>query len=110
VTLLLFDIDNFKNYNDQYGHGVGDEILRQTAALMRKSCREHDLVARISGDEFRSSSGKNEVHVNHVKHRQTAHGRVSRQFFRSCAVCDGLPQTDQLAGFPSARHRQVKAL
>jgi GGDEF domain-containing protein len=52
VTLLLFDIDNFKQYNDRYGHGVGDEILRQTARLMRRSCREHDLVARISGDEF----------------------------------------------------------
>jgi GGDEF domain-containing protein len=52
VTLLLFDIDDFKRYNDQYGHGVGDDILRQTAALMRKCCREHDLVARISGDEF----------------------------------------------------------
>ena len=52
VTLLLFDIDNFKKYNDQYGHGVGDEILRQTAALMRRCCRDHDLVARISGDEF----------------------------------------------------------
>ncbi len=52
VTLLLFDIDDFKKYNDQYGHGVGDEILRQTAALMRRCCRDHDLVARISGDEF----------------------------------------------------------
>ena len=52
VTLLLFDIDNFKSYNDQYGHGVGDEILRQTAQLMRRCCRDHDLVARISGDEF----------------------------------------------------------
>jgi GGDEF domain-containing protein len=52
VTLLLFDIDNFKKYNDQYGHGVGDEILRQTAALMRRCVRDHDLVARISGDEF----------------------------------------------------------
>jgi PleD family two-component response regulator len=52
VTLLLFDIDNFKSYNDRYGHGVGDEILKQTAALMRRSCRPHDLVARISGDEF----------------------------------------------------------
>ena len=52
VTLLLFDIDNFKKYNDQYGHGVGDEILRQTAALMKKCVRDHDLVARISGDEF----------------------------------------------------------
>ena len=52
VTLLLFDIDNFKNYNDQFGHGVGDEILRQTAALMRRCVRDHDLVARVSGDEF----------------------------------------------------------
>jgi two-component system, cell cycle response regulator len=52
VTLFLFDIDNFKRYNDQYGHGVGDEILKQTAALMRHCVRDHDLVARISGDEF----------------------------------------------------------
>jgi GGDEF domain-containing protein len=52
VTLFLFDIDNFKSYNDQYGHGVGDGILKQTAALMRRCVRDHDLVARISGDEF----------------------------------------------------------
>ncbi len=52
VTLFLFDIDNFKRYNDQYGHGVGDEILKQTANLMRRCVRDHDLVARISGDEF----------------------------------------------------------
>jgi GGDEF domain-containing protein len=52
VTLLLFDIDNFKRYNDQFGHGMGDEILRQTASLMKRCCRDHDLVARIGGDEF----------------------------------------------------------
>ena len=52
VTLLLFDIDNFKKYNDTFGHGVGDEILKQTANLMKRTTRDHDLVARISGDEF----------------------------------------------------------
>jgi PleD family two-component response regulator len=52
VTLFLFDIDNFKQYNDLYGHGVGDEILKQTATLIRRCVRDHDLVARISGDEF----------------------------------------------------------
>jgi PleD family two-component response regulator len=52
VTLFLFDIDSFKKYNDQYGHGVGDDILKQTAALMKRCTRDHDLVARISGDEF----------------------------------------------------------
>jgi GGDEF domain-containing protein len=52
VTLLLFDIDNFKSYNDRFGHSIGDEILKQTAQLIRSCCREHDHVARISGDEF----------------------------------------------------------
>jgi GGDEF domain-containing protein len=52
VTLLLFDIDNFKSYNDRFGHSIGDEILKQTAQLIRSCCREHDHVARVSGDEF----------------------------------------------------------
>jgi len=52
VTLLVFDIDNFKHYNDTYGHLTGDEILRQAALLMRRCCRSHDVVARIGGDEF----------------------------------------------------------
>lgn len=52
VTLLIFDIDNFKNYNDSYGHAVGDNVLRQAAVMMRRSCREHDVIARIGGDEF----------------------------------------------------------
>jgi two-component system cell cycle response regulator len=52
VTLLLFDIDDFKKYNDLFGHAVGDEILKQTAKLMKLCTRQHDLVARIGGDEF----------------------------------------------------------
>ncbi len=52
ATLLLYDIDDFKGYNDRYSYAVGDEILRETAALMRKITRQHDIVARIGGDEF----------------------------------------------------------
>lgn len=52
VTLLIFDIDNFKQYNDVYGHCAGDEILRQAAILIRRCCRSHDVVGRIGGDEF----------------------------------------------------------
>jgi len=52
LTLLLFDIDNFKHYNDVCGHLAGDEILRQAGILMRRCCRPHDVVARIGGDEF----------------------------------------------------------
>lgn len=52
ATLLLYDIDDFKRYNDEYGHAAGDEILRETAMLMRTVSRDHDIVARIGGDEF----------------------------------------------------------
>jgi GGDEF domain-containing protein len=52
VTLLLFDIDNFKHYNDVYGHLAGDDVLRQAGLLMRRCCRPHDVVGRIGGDEF----------------------------------------------------------
>ncbi|MHC5086515.1 MAG: GGDEF domain-containing protein, partial [Planctomycetota bacterium] len=52
VTLLLFDIDDFKHYNDSYGHPVGDEVLRQTAKLIRRCCRNQDVVIRMGGDEF----------------------------------------------------------
>jgi len=52
VTLLVFDIDNFKRYNDTYGHCAGDEILKQAAILMQRTCRQHDVVGRIGGDEF----------------------------------------------------------
>ncbi len=52
VTLLLFDIDNFKHYNDTYGHSVGDTVLRQAAKLMRRCCRDQDVVVRLGGDEF----------------------------------------------------------
>jgi len=52
VTLLVFDVDDLKHYNDQYGHLAGDAILKQVAVLIRRCCREHDVVGRIGGDEF----------------------------------------------------------
>jgi two-component system cell cycle response regulator len=52
VTLLMLDLDNFKSYNDRFGHSAGDQILQETAKLMQSLVREHDVVARIGGDEF----------------------------------------------------------
>ena len=52
VTLLLFDIDDFKGYNDRYGHAAGDEILTEVVKLLRSTIRPHDRVCRIGGDEF----------------------------------------------------------
>lgn len=52
VSLMVFDIDDFKQYNDKFGHAAGDEILIQTAHLMKTVMRPHDVIARIGGDEF----------------------------------------------------------
>jgi diguanylate cyclase (GGDEF)-like protein len=52
VTVLAFDIDDFKQYNDRYGHDAGDEILVETVRLLNSVIRVGDRVCRIGGDEF----------------------------------------------------------
>ena len=53
LALILCDIDDFKLYNDHYGHLAGDSCLKEIAAAMKKACqREVDLVARYGGEEF----------------------------------------------------------
>ena len=52
MSLLLIDIDHFKNYNDAFGHPAGDEALRAVAQLLRQTVRRIDFAARIGGDEF----------------------------------------------------------
>jgi len=52
VTLLMFDIDDFKKYNDTFGHSAGDAIIRELIKLLRACTRPHDMVARLGGDEF----------------------------------------------------------
>ncbi len=52
LTLALADMDHFKFINDRLGHGVGDDVLRSSAALMAQLCRANDLVARLGGEEF----------------------------------------------------------
>jgi diguanylate cyclase (GGDEF)-like protein len=48
----LIDVDDFKRVNDIYGHGVGDQVLRQVAHILRSAVRDEDFVARYGGDEF----------------------------------------------------------
>jgi diguanylate cyclase (GGDEF)-like protein len=52
LALIMLEIDNFKRYNDTYGHQRGDEVLRIVAEMLRKGSRATDIVARYGGDEF----------------------------------------------------------
>ena len=51
-SLLLIDIDDFKKFNDKFGHLYGDKILRRVANFLSSSVREFDIVARWGGEEF----------------------------------------------------------
>jgi len=52
LSLLMADIDNFKSFNDTYGHQLGDEILAKVAEILKSSRRGSDIVARYGGEEF----------------------------------------------------------
>lgn len=52
LSLLMLDLDRFKNYNDAYGHLAGDEALVAAAKAMQRICRPVDMVARFGGEEF----------------------------------------------------------
>jgi diguanylate cyclase len=68
-SLLLIDVDNFKEVNDRFGHQAGDRILKGVAFNLRSALRESDFVARFGGDEFAvllmRSSGKSAIDVAH---------------------------------------------
>ncbi|MDA3899355.1 MAG: sensor domain-containing diguanylate cyclase [Spirochaetes bacterium] len=52
LSLIMFDIDHFKNFNDTYGHQLGDEVLKKTASIIMDCCRACDIPARFGGEEF----------------------------------------------------------
>ncbi len=52
VSVLMMDVDHFKQINDHYGHGAGDRVLEEIARRCRRHLRPQDLVARLGGEEF----------------------------------------------------------
>lgn len=52
LSLVLLDLDHFKDVNDTHGHAAGDEVLRETADILRGVCRDVDEAARIGGEEL----------------------------------------------------------
>jgi diguanylate cyclase (GGDEF)-like protein len=52
VSLIFLDLDHFKRVNDQHGHLMGSQLLREVADVLRRGVRDVDIVARYGGDEF----------------------------------------------------------
>ncbi len=52
LSVLMLDIDNFKSFNDTYGHQAGDEVLKHLGKLLEKNRRQSDIIARYGGEEF----------------------------------------------------------
>ncbi len=52
MAVIMLDIDDFKHFNDQYGHAVGDEILTRVTQTCQTHLRNFDLLGRYGGDEF----------------------------------------------------------
>ena len=83
-SLFIFDLDNFKNYNDTQGHQAGDEVLKITGQLMRETFRPDDMPARYGGEEFivfLAGSAKDGalVGAERFRHRIASHPYPNRE-------------------------------
>ncbi len=101
LGLLLVDIDYFKLVNDQYGHQVGDDVLREVAQEISKSIRDMDLVARYGGEEFGiilPCTGPNEVIITAERVREAIQSRSLKYQGKEVKVTVSVGGTNARAG------------
>ena len=80
IGVLFLDLDDLKEINDRYGHRRGDDALREIAALLQKTIRESDVLARAGGDEFvvvAEDDGTTATDLEQRLHRRLAAANVS---------------------------------
>jgi diguanylate cyclase (GGDEF)-like protein len=108
VSLIMADIDNFKKMNDEFGHLLGDEVLRAVSSILKQQLRKVDVVCRYGGDEFAivaaETAGEHAVRVAEKLRRQIeAHHftGVPRPVTISCGVAvypeDGRTRDEMVA-------------
>ncbi|NTV51138.1 MAG: diguanylate cyclase [Geobacteraceae bacterium] len=62
LSLIMFDLDHFKNINDTHGHNMGDHVLKEIAKLVSDTIRAHDIISRWGGEEFMLLAPKTDFH------------------------------------------------
>ena len=98
LTLVMADLDHFKQVNDQYGHLVGDEILRSASATFRRALGEHGLLGRIGGEEFAAclpdhGTGAARLHLEELRRRlkESLGERLDRPVTMSFGLAEQMP-------------------
>jgi len=83
LSVMLIDVDHFKRFNDDFGHGVGDQVLRLIAKVLRERVRDQDLPARYGGEEliavFPGSDLKASVAVGEAIRRLISECKITRR-------------------------------
>ena len=84
LSLLMIDVDDFKRFNDQFGHPAGDFALREIAELLRKCARTTDIIARYGGEEFavilpESTPGGSLMVAERIKSEVAGHNFIQKE-------------------------------
>lgn len=120
MSTIMVDIDNFKKLNDEFGHLLGDEILRSVSSILKQQLRKMDMVCRYGGDEFAvlvpETTGGNAMRVAEKLRRHIeAHDfpGVPRPVTISCGVADypthGVTRDEVVAAADSALYTAKQA-
>lgn len=91
-ALMLLDIDKFKRVNDTYGHGVGDQVLKEFSQRIQENLRGVDLVSRIGGEEFliaMPDTTQDQARIASERLRKV----IEDEVFASASLPEGLPVT-----------------
>ncbi len=96
MAVVMFDIDKFKRINDDYGHLIGDEVIKALASTLMKSCRDYDIVSRYGGEEFVlvMPGASEEVAINRADQiRQTFAGlKIAEEIDRPVTISGGVAE------------------
>ena len=120
MSVIMVDIDNFKRVNDEFGHLLGDEVLRAVSSLMKQHLRKMDIVCRYGGEEFAivvpETSCENAIRVAEKLRRQVEGHHfpgVPRKVTISCGVADyptqGMTRDDVVAAADAALYAAKEA-
>ena len=116
ASLVMFDIDHFKNVNDIYGHQAGDEVLRVLARLLKDSLRKTDIAGRYGGEEFGIILGHTSAENSHIyceRLRQmieattVIHNEIEIKVTISLGICES---SENLDGYQSWIEKTDQAL